>query len=136
MSLTSIISGAVEGLVKPITGLLGRRQERLAAREAVRGKIAVAAQEDEQEMLLTDAEWEVVSQGMSDKSWKDEFLTIVITAPFSLFIFGGILAAFGMPEVLEGTAIGITALVNAGVDVGFLLQAVVLAGIGLKIWRA
>ena len=135
MSLTSIISQGVTGLVKPITELIARKQERKAAKEAVRGKIAVATQEDEHELVLTDGEWETIAAQMQAGSYKDELVTIVITAPFWLLLLGGIAGACGFPQVFEGTVAGIHAIVAAGVDMAFLMNAVVLAAIGLKVWR-
>lgn len=132
MTLLTTIVGTI---IKPITDTLHRRQQRKAAKEAVQGKIAVAKQENAQEVLLKDAEWETVSQQMQATSWKDEFLTIIITSPIILLLFGGVAAACGFPQVLEGTVAGLAAIQATGVDFGFLMNSVVLAGIGLKVWR-
>ena len=44
-------------------------------------------------------------------------------------------AAFGFPQMLDGVVLAIKALVEAGVDIGMLIMAVVFAAIGMKLWR-
>lgn len=72
---------------------------------------------------------------MTDKSFKDEYITVSVVLILNLFILGGILAAFGYPQLLDGVVTGVERLVAVGVDMGFIVQAVVLAGVGLSVWR-
>ena len=48
---------------------------------------------------------------------------------------GGLASAFGYTQVLEGISVSITALSTAGVDVRFLAEVAVLAGLGLSVWK-
>lgn len=136
MGIASSIAGAVSGVVKPVAGVFNKRTERKMAKEAITGKLAMQKQGDGTAITLTDAEWETVGQSMSDKSWKDEYVTVSLVSILNMLILGGVLSAFDHPEVLTGTVAGIAALSNAGVDLGYLLTAVVFAAIGLKLWRA
>jgi hypothetical protein len=52
-----------------------------------------------------------------------------------LIVVGGVAAAFGYSQVLAGVGLAVTALVNAGVDVGFLMEAVTMSAVGLSVWR-
>ncbi len=129
----SAIGGAI---IKPLAGVVNKRTERKINKDTIRGKLAAQKQGDEAKIELNDAEWETVAQAMQDKSWKDEYVTVSVVSVFNLLILGGVMAAFGYPEVLQGTERGIQALTDAGVDLGYLMLAVVLAAIGLKLWRA
>lgn len=131
----AIVKDIIAGVVAPLTGYLGKRTERKMNRDTIKGKIVQQKQGDATEITLTDAQWEVVAAAMQDKTWKDEYVTVSVVLIFNLYIIGGIAAAFGHPQVLTGVTTGIAALVASGVDLGFLMTAVVLAAIGIKITR-
>ena len=125
----------VAALFKPISEAYQANQARKTARETARAKLELARSDQQHALELSDQEWEALSADKQDTSWKDEYVTVSVVSIINLIVIGGIAAAFGKPQILEGVAIGITALANAGVDVGFILNAVVLAAIGLKVWR-
>tara|TARA_S200002703_G_scaffold156660_1_gene162782 strand:+ start:590 stop:985 length:396 start_codon:yes stop_codon:yes gene_type:complete len=130
-----MIKDIIEGIAAPVIGVFNKRTERRMAKEAARSKLKLAQQEGQQTVTMTDAEWESLSVQVNENSWKDEYLTIVITSPIVILILGGILAAFGHPGVLTGIDLAVKSIREAGVDMGFLMEAVVLAGMGLKLWR-
>lgn len=123
-------------LFKPLSDAYAANQQRKAAKESAKAKIKMAKQDGDLKLELNDQEWEALGVDRENASWKDEYVTVSIVSVFNLLIVGGIAAAFGHPQVLEGMVAAIGALTSAGVDVGFLLNAVVLAAIGLKVWRA
>ena len=125
----------VATLIKPISDAYKVNQERKSARESAKAKIKIAKQDNDYKLELNEQEWEALAVQGLDKSWKDEYVTVSVVSVFNLYVLGGIMAAFGHPELLQGMAIATNALVAAEVDVGFLLSAVVLAAIGLKVWR-
>lgn len=129
------VLGLVSGLFKPVLSIFQKREERKTAREAASSALAQAKQEGTQEIKLNKDVWEQLQvQGMG-QTWKDEYITVSIGSILNLIVVGGILAAFGYPQVLEGIAIAIKSLGEVGVDVGFLMEATVLAGLGLSIWK-
>jgi hypothetical protein len=132
----SVLTGLLQSLVAPVANIFAKREERKLSKETAKGKLQQAKQAGKLTVALTDAEWESISTGLQDSTWKDEYVTVSVVSIFNLYIIGGIATAFGYPQVLEGTSTGIKALVEAGVDIGLLLTAVVFAAIGLKIWRA
>lgn len=137
MSIASTIAGAVGGIVKPITGIFTKKEETKQIAKQAEAKLALAKANGEEKIELTDAEWESLSVKANESSWKDEYLTIIITSPIVGLLIGGIWFAFtGDDRLLEGVNKGITALKDTGVDLGDLMYAVVLAGVGLKVWRA
>lgn len=123
-------------LASPVTNLVGKWLDRKQAKDGLKSKAAMAKQSDATNITLTDAEWESINQQVSDGTWKDEFVTLVVMWPF-LGIFGGTtyLAFTEDARLLDGTLAGIQALQALEVDVAFLMNAVVLAAVGLKIWR-
>lgn len=122
--------------IEPIIGLFAKRQERKQAKEQAKAKLVQLKESNEAKALFTDQEWESLSvKGQSD-TWKDEYVTVSVVSVFNLIVLGGILAAFGHIQLLHGIGIAMSALTEAGVDIGFLLEATVLAAIGLKVWRS
>lgn len=132
MNILSIVAG----LISPVTEIFKKREERRLLKESAAGKLAAAKQKGEQDVTLTDAEWESLSVNKQDSTWKDEYVTVVVTSPMVLILLGGIYGAFsGDMRLIEGTIAGVTALAALNVDMGELMLAVVLAAIGLKVWR-
>lgn len=125
----------LQGLVAPITALLAKRQEAKQAKVQVEGKLAQARVEGSQNIQLNDQEWEAVGQALQGGTWKDEYVTLSLVSLVNLMVVGGIAAAFGYAQVLEGVVAAIHALVAAGVDVGLLITTVVMAAVGLHIKR-
>lgn len=121
--------------IKPVTSIITKRQDRKMAQEQIKGKLATAKQAGEQQVTLNEQEIEVVRTRGLENTWKDEYITVSVMSIFNIIVIGGLAAAFGEPRILEGVGIAITALINAGIDVGFILTATVLAGLGLSVWR-
>jgi hypothetical protein len=129
--------------LSPVTNLVGgvvdifkTKQERKKLAEKAVSKLNQTKQEGVQQVTVTDAEWEAISASKQDSSWKDEYLTIVITSPIVMMIAGAIMFVFFNDiRLLTSSTEALNALSAAGIDIGFLMEATVLAGLGLKIWR-
>ncbi len=131
------ISGLISNIIKPVAGIFQKKEERKIAKIKTQAKIAQAKENNETQITLTDADWESLSIKSQDETWKDEYITVLITLPIAALLAGGIWLAFtGDARLLDGTNTGIKALSDAGVDMGKLMYAVVLAAVGLKVWRA
>lgn len=136
MSVLSAVTGVLSGLAAPVAGVLNKRTERKAAREAAQAKAVMQKQAGQTEITLTDAEWESLSVQGQDQTWKDEYVTVLVTAPIALVIVGAVAMGFGEPRILEGAKLGAQVLVeDLGLDYATLAIAVVLAAVGLKVWR-
>lgn len=134
MSLVTTVAGLV---TKPITQVVSKYIDRKTNLDSIKGKAAQAKQGDSTKVTLTDAEWETLSKNQESGTWKDEFVTVTFMLPLWL-IFGGTLyqSFTADPRILEGTLAGIVALRELGLDFGEITFMVVLAAIGLKLWRA
>lgn len=125
----------LSAILKPLTDLYSKRQERKMAQQTAKTKIELAKQDNSHTLEMNKDEWESINVEGMDKTWKDEYVTVSVMSIFNLIVGGGILSAFGYPQVLEGVVMSVTALTAVGVEVGFLLTATVLAGLGLSVWK-
>ena len=122
-------------LIGPIADILKARTQRKAAKEAAVGKLAQASHEGALKIELNKDEYEVVATQGLTASWKDEYVTVSVVSIFNIIVVGGLASAFGYPQILAGIVEAIVALSTVGVDVGFLLEATILAAIGLSVWK-
>lgn len=129
----------IGSIVSGITGFFTKKQEIKKTRLVAQGKLAQAKQEGQQSLEMTDAEWESLSVQTQNESWKDEYITIIITSPFITILMGSIGAALGFEwgvQVVTGTVQGLREMASLGMDYGTIINAVVFAAVGLKLWRA
>jgi hypothetical protein len=127
--------GWLQLLLGPLTNFISKRQDRKLAQQTAKTKIEAAKQEQSATVELNKDEWEQLQVDGMDKTWKDEYVTVSVMSIFNIVVVGGVASAFGYPQVLEGIVTSVTALTAIGVDVGFLLSATVLAGLGLSVWK-
>lgn len=126
--LTSVVDGVI--------GIFQKKQDRKAKVESAKAKLLQAKQSDSTDITLTDAEGEAILAEKTDTTWKDEYVTIVITAPIALIIAGTVYFAFTQDDRLLNAGVeAIKSLEATGIDMGFMMETVVLAAVGLKIWR-
>lgn len=132
----NIISSVMSGIAGPVSKVLSKREDRKKAKISGDAKLALSKIEGEKQITLTDAEWESQSVMGQNNSWKDEYVTIIITLPLVGLLAGGVWLAFsGDSRLLDGINIGIKSLAETGVDMGQLMSGVVFAAVGLKLWR-
>jgi hypothetical protein len=125
----------ITALFTPLTNIITKRQDRKLAAQSAKNKLMQSKADDHQAIELNKDEWEQLQVSGMDTTWKDEYVTVSVVSIFNIIVVGGLLSAVGYPQVLTGIATSITALSAAGVDVGFLLEAAVLAGLGLSVWK-
>lgn len=131
-----MIAKFLSSLIAPVAGIFQAKEERKTIAEVARGKIAQSKLDSETNVQLTDAEWESLTAGGLGESWKDEYVTLVITSPLLLIMGGSIYQAFtGDDRLLVGINLALGSLTALNVDMGFLMSAVVMAAVGLKVWR-
>lgn len=130
-----LVQEAIVALFKPVTEIFKAREARKMAKEAAASKLLQAKAENLQKLELNKDEWEQLKVPSLADSWKDEYITVSVVSIFNIIVIGGLASAFGHPQVLEGVGVAMNALSSAGVDVGFLLEATILAGVGLSVWK-
>ena len=122
-------------LFKPVASIINKRQDRKILKEAAIAKLSQSAQDDQQSINLNKDEWEALNVKGMDHTWKDEYVTVSVVSILNIIVVGGLATAFGFPQVLTGIGTAIKALGDVGVDIGFLLEATILSGLGLSIWK-
>jgi hypothetical protein len=122
--------------IEAVGGYFTKREERKQNKESGVSKLKQMKVSSATEVTLSDAESEAIMAGGLNDTWKDEYVTILITAPYALLIVGAVFLVFtGDDRLLVGAQKAIEGMEKVGVDIGFLMEAVVLGAIGLKIWR-
>jgi len=112
------ITSALSTVLSPIAQLFQAREQRQQHQSIAKAKIAEAKLKGQHEVTLSDAEWEAIT-------------------PIVLLLLGSLWLAFtGDARLLNGVNQGIKALQTLGVPMGLLMEAVVFAAIGLKLWRS
>ena len=129
--------GQILGTVtKPFFGYLGKREQRKTDKQNGEAKLAQLKQSGDQEVTIKDVEWEAISKGGENGTWKDEYVTVIITFYIPALILGGIHGAFtGTSTMIDGVNEGLKHISAMGVDMGYLTMVVVTAAVGLKLWR-
>lgn len=135
MTIISMLLGSFGSIAKPIAAVLKAKTKARVTIESGKQKILAAQVDGKNSLNLTDAEWEAISAKGTIESWKDEYVTLVCTTPYVLIVVGALATASGYPEILEGAMLGIEKLTTIGIDVGHMVQVVVYAAVGLKVWR-
>lgn len=136
MSWLKALASPITSVVTSVVGIFQSKQERKKLAEKADAKLKQAKLTGENEITLTDAEWEAISARLQAGSWKDEYITIVITAPLVMLIIGSVLTVFNDdPRLVTAGIESIKHFKEAGIDMGLMMEAVVLAAVGLKIWR-
>lgn len=129
----SAIGPILSALGTPLIKYFTKRQQTKKAIEVGNQKLAAAKIKGEQDLVLKDAEWEALAKKAEQGTWKDEYITIVITSPFVLVMLGGLLQAFtGDDRLLMGINQSLSIFLELGIDMGNLMWVVVLAAVGLK----
>ncbi len=127
------VGAAIEGVAKFFT----KKQERKLAESTAQAKLAQSKQDGNASIQLNDSEWEALSKKGEGDTWKDEYVTIIITLPIPLILLGAIVAAFtGDTKLLDGVNEGISNLATLGLDMGELMWVVVLAAVGIKGYKS
>ena len=133
MSVLKAIGTIFSGLTKPLSDAYTAYQSRQAAKDSAEAKIKMAKQAGDFNIQLSNAEWEAISKRNESGTWKDEYVTLIITSPFVLLFLSAVASAWmGDPRYIDSAKAGIEALKGLGVDLGDLMAVVVFAAVGLK----
>jgi len=119
--------GFLKLLVSPITSIFQTVQERKLLKQEGEFKLARGEQVSRQE-------WEAMGVQAGNNSWKDEYITVIVTFPIPYIFIGNTVYAFtGDSKILDANRAALADL-GALMDTpyGQLVFAVALAAIGLK----
>lgn len=127
MSIGSWIGSAISGIVSPIAGMIKKRDDnktkvKLSQVERIKNAEDSAAELDK-----------VFAENSGNGSWKDEYVTLIISLPIPVLFLSVIYSAFtGEPAAAEAAKAGVEALKELLPDYNDLLMMVCLAAIGIR----
>ena len=131
------IKDAVGAIASPISKGYQANQARKQAKETGQAKLALAKEDNGYKLDMTTAEWEALSKQNEGETWKDEYITIVITMPFVGQFIGAVASVLTADiKYIEAANAGTASIQSLGIDYGLLLTAVVYAAIGIKSLRS
>ena len=137
--MIQVLAGLAGTVVEAVSGGVRRRQERKAAAASAAAKLRQSAQDDESARALaaqvSRAEWEALSRAADAGSWKDEYVTVLLTLPILALFIGALLEAVGVTEVSTAARQMIDALNSLDGRYADLLMYVCLAAIGIRYLR-
>ena len=135
MAIGKLITSAVSGAVAPIVGIFTKKVERKAAKDAINGRVAIAKLDNEAQVAIQTADWEVSSKAGEGDTWKDEYVTLSVFSVFNAVILGSVAAAFGFPggdRLVSGVLTGVQTLDGLDGNVGTLMMVVGYAALSIK----
>lgn len=120
-------------LISPVFNTIQNYQSRKKAKESAKAKLKMAKQNNDYNLQLSDAEWQSLGKQAESDSFKDEWITIIITIPIPIIFFGAILSAYtANPIYIESINAGIDALKLLLPNFSKMLEVVVYAGVSIK----
>lgn len=123
------LADIASGIVSPITNHFTKKND---------NKTKVKQQQIQRLMNSDDkeAEWEAIQAESGNNSWKDEYITVIISFPVPIiFIAVFFSVVFGDPIYAQGAKAGVDAIKELLPNYEDLLMAVCLAAIGIKAFK-
>lgn len=123
------IADIASGLVSPIANVFVKRND---------NKTKVKEKQIDRLVNSEDklAEWESIQAESGNSSWKDEYVTIIITIPIPFIFFSVMYSVVtGDPLVADGAKAGVEALKELIPNYPELLYMVCLAAIGIRAFK-
>ena len=129
----SIWGKVIGGAISPIAKIFEKREDRKRAIGTIKAQATAAEVDGKVAVSLSKAEWEIISKNAEPTTWKDEYITLLITSPLLVIFVGNIVAGFGFGTALiDANTASLLAIKEVGIDMGELMLVTVLAAIGIK----
>ena len=122
----NFILSALTSIVSPVTGFLTKKNE---------NKTKIKQQQIQRLMDSDDrvAEWEAIQAESGNNSWKDDWITLIITLPIPVIFIAVILSVLlDNPLIAQAANSGVSAIKELVPNYSELLYIVCLAAIGIK----
>lgn len=140
MGIKDLLSGGIIGAARDA---FVARSERKAAEKTLEAKIAEKKLDLNAQVTFNNQEWERIQAWANESTWKDEYVTVSVVLIFNLIVFGGIAAAFGYPQTLEGVTIAVKTLnevlenqdTGEATQLGVIISVTIMAAIGVQGWK-
>lgn len=128
-----MLATILKAVVSPLADAFKSVQDRKKSKETAKAKIKLAKQTGDYNLQLTDTEWEALGKHSEDNSWKDEWVTLVITIPIPIIFFAAIYSAYtGNTAFLHAIEAGVLAVLTLMPNFQTVLEVVVYAAVSIK----
>jgi len=129
MWITSVLSTLVSPLVDGFKAVQSRKK----AKESAKAKLKMAKQTGDYNLQMTDTEWEALGKNSEKDSWKDEWVTLVLTLPIPVIFFAAIASAYtGNSAFVDAVKSGVEAILTLMPNFHDVLEIVVYAAVSIK----
>lgn len=119
-------------LVSPVTEIFKSWNGRKKAKEQAKAKLAMLKESNDAQVQFTNQEWQAMGKMAEGSSWKDEWVTVIMTLPIPFVFIAAIVTVLsGNPLYLESVLQGIEALKVLLPNYGDILEVVVYAAVSI-----
>jgi hypothetical protein len=126
----------ISAIASVIGGVFEKREDRKKVKISLAGKLALQKDGNTAQSQFNDQEIDMLSKINEGESWKDEYLTVIITMPIPvLFISVFIGVLIGNPLLIDAAMKSIDAIKTLIPDYGTLIGVTVAAGLGIRAWK-
>lgn len=131
--MISILAALGGKIIEGVFGAVGKRQERKAAADSARAKLAAKKQDADLKIDLTDKEWEAAGKALEGGTWKDEYVTIIITAPIWLTLIAPFCSAEVQAAVHESVENLRALFAGSQAALGDIILGVTFAAVSIRV---
>ena len=123
----------ISAIVGAVGGYFSKREDRKMHKKTLDGKIAMKRNDNTTEVVFNDQEWEQLSKMNESSTWKDEWITVIMTLPIPILFFSVFVGVLiGNPLVIEAATDAIKSLKEFIPNYGYLLGLIIMAALGIK----
>ncbi len=133
--IKSVVSGIIEGAVSPIASIFSKQEDRKRAVQTIQAKTEQAKQEGKTQLELNDLELDLIRTKLQPESLKDEFVTVLVFAPFITMLVGCILSVFGYNELFSAANLMLESINKMDINYGNLLLLTASAALGIRAFK-
>lgn len=123
--------------ISAVVGVIGSafeaRETRKTQQKSLDAKIAMKRDDNSTNIVFNEQDWELMSKRNENESWKDEWITLIISLPIPMLflsVFLGVL--FDVPLLITAVNDAIKALKDLIPNYEYLLGLVVTAALSIK----
>jgi hypothetical protein len=128
MSFNPIVS-----IIETVGGFFGKREERKQLEKTIDGKIAMQKQGGDHQITFNEQEIDMLAKRNEGKSWKDEYLTVIMTLPLIATFLGALFSTlFGNSLYMDAAVEANKAVKELVPNYQELLGLTIVAGLGLR----
>jgi len=123
----------ITAVAEVVGGVFNKREEGKQLERSIDGKLALQKNGNEAQVVFNEQEIDVISKRNEGQTWKDEYITIIMTMPLVMLflaVFFGIL--LNRPDLIEASIQANKAIKELVPNYQELLAATIFAGLGIR----